>query len=183
MAEKFTCVIEPGQPPSCARNPHAPFLPAQFRYFPSSEQAGGFNAAMDYAPVKVSHESCLDRAPTSSDVLPEVQAEATIINFMVTEAGLEDQLLALVVRKERPDLEEQMAQLVSDQNGFMIKTKELEDDLLQRLANAEGDITEDIELIENLEESKRIATDIAEKQVRISFMIGCLGESMARGSG
>lgn len=35
---------------------------------------------------------------------PEIQAECTLINFTVTEAGLEDQLLALVVRKERPDL-------------------------------------------------------------------------------
>jgi dynein heavy chain len=95
---------------------------------------------------------------------PEVQAETTVINFSVTESGLEDQLLALVVCKERPDLEQQKAKLISDQNGFMIKMKELEDDLLQRLANAEGDITEDVELIENLEESKRIATDIQEKQ-------------------
>merc|ERR1711871_1807889 len=95
---------------------------------------------------------------------PEVQAEATVINFSVTESGLEDQLLALVVCKERPDLEQQKAKLISDQNGFMIKMKELEDDLLHRLANAEGDITEDVELIENLEESKRIATDIQEKQ-------------------
>ena len=93
-----------------------------------------------------------------------MQAEATVINFSVTESGLEDQLLALVVCKERPDLEQQKAKLISDQNGFMIKMKELEDDLLFRLANAEGDITEDVELIENLEESKRIATDIMEKQ-------------------
>ena len=35
---------------------------------------------------------------------PEIQAECTIINFTVTEAGLEDQLLFLVVRLERPDL-------------------------------------------------------------------------------
>ena len=32
-----------------------------------------------------------------------------MINFMVTEDGLEDQLLALTVAKERPDLEEQKA--------------------------------------------------------------------------
>jgi dynein heavy chain len=31
---------------------------------------------------------------------PEVQAECTLINFMVTEDGLEDQLLAKVVTKE-----------------------------------------------------------------------------------
>jgi dynein heavy chain, axonemal len=35
---------------------------------------------------------------------PEIQAECTLINFTVTEAGLEDQLLSLVVKKERPDL-------------------------------------------------------------------------------
>ena len=35
---------------------------------------------------------------------PEIQAECTLINFTVTESGLEDQLLTLVVKKERPDL-------------------------------------------------------------------------------
>ena len=36
---------------------------------------------------------------------PEMQAQATIINFTVTRDGLEDQLLAEVVATERPDLE------------------------------------------------------------------------------
>ena len=37
---------------------------------------------------------------------PEMQAQATLINFTVTREGLEDQLLAEVVATERPDLEE-----------------------------------------------------------------------------
>ncbi|XP_056673432.1 dynein axonemal heavy chain 9 isoform X2 [Monodelphis domestica] len=37
---------------------------------------------------------------------PELQAQATLINFTVTRDGLEDQLLAAVVNMERPDLEE-----------------------------------------------------------------------------
>jgi dynein heavy chain len=94
---------------------------------------------------------------------PEIQAEATLINFTVTESGLEDQLLALVVKKERPDLEEQKAELIRQQNGFKIKLKELEDNLLYKLANAEGDILDDIVLIENLEKTKQIATEINEK--------------------
>merc|ERR1711871_1120765 len=94
---------------------------------------------------------------------PEIQAETTLVNFTVTEAGLEDQLLARVVKKERPDLEEQKAALISQQNEFKIKLKEIEDSLLYQLATAEGDLTENIELIENLEESKRVSTDIAEK--------------------
>jgi dynein heavy chain len=91
---------------------------------------------------------------------PEIQAECTLINFTVTEAGLEDQLLSLVVKKERPDLAAQKEQLIKDQNGFKIKLKELETNLLFRLANAEGDILENIELIENLEYSKKLSVEI-----------------------
>jgi len=36
---------------------------------------------------------------------PEIAAQCTIINFIVTESGLEDQFLAEVVRLEKPDLE------------------------------------------------------------------------------
>ncbi len=96
---------------------------------------------------------------------PEIQAETTLINFMVTEDGLEDQLLALTVSKERPDLEEQKADLISQQNQNKIKIKELEDGILQQLAEATGDVLENLPLIENLETSKKVALDIAEKMV------------------
>ena len=91
---------------------------------------------------------------------PEIQAETTLINFTVTETGLEDQLLALTVNKERPDLENTKTQLVNQNTEFTIRLKQLEDDLLLRLSTAEGDLTEDVELIESLEESKRVADDI-----------------------
>ena len=42
---------------------------------------------------------------------PEIHAETTLVNFTVTPQGLEDQLLALVVRKERPDLASKKAAL------------------------------------------------------------------------
>jgi hypothetical protein len=102
---------------------------------------------------------------------PEIQAETTLINFTVTEAGLEDQLLALVVNKERPDLEETKTQLIVQNTEFTIKLKQLEDELLFKLSNAEGDITEDVALIESLEESKRVATEINEKVRGVQFFI------------
>lgn len=43
---------------------------------------------------------------------PETAAQCTIINFIVTEGGLEDQLLALVVKYEKPDLEQSKEDLV-----------------------------------------------------------------------
>jgi len=94
---------------------------------------------------------------------PEIQAECTLINFMVTEEGLEDQLLALTVSKERPDLEEQRLVLIGEQNGYKMKVSELEDGILAQLANAEGDVLESLTLIENLEASKRLVLSIAEK--------------------
>ncbi|KAH8057772.1 hypothetical protein JL722_6310 [Aureococcus anophagefferens] len=79
---------------------------------------------------------------------PEIQAECTLVNFTVTPAGLEDQLLALVVSKERPDLASQKVQLIQQQNQFKIKMIQIEDEILARLAAAEGDITDDKDLIE-----------------------------------
>ena len=43
---------------------------------------------------------------------PEIQAEATLINFTVTEDGLGDQLLSLVVGRERPDLAQMKVELI-----------------------------------------------------------------------
>jgi len=92
--------------------------------------------------------------------IPEIQAQTTMINFTVTEKGLEDQLLNVVVNKERPDLEEARMALVEQQNQFTIKLKELEDDLLYRLATAEGDILSDEDLIISLEVTKVTVTEI-----------------------
>lgn len=38
---------------------------------------------------------------------PEIAAQCTIINFIVTESGLEEQLLAMVVNVEKNELEVQ----------------------------------------------------------------------------
>ncbi|XP_071672368.1 dynein axonemal heavy chain 17 isoform X2 [Patagioenas fasciata] len=94
---------------------------------------------------------------------PEVQAQCTLINFLVTREGLEDQLLAAVVAKERPDLETLKANLTKSQNEFKIKLKELEDSLLARLSAAGGEFLEDTALVENLETTKRTAIEIEEK--------------------
>ncbi|NXN68995.1 DYH17 protein, partial [Himantopus himantopus] len=94
---------------------------------------------------------------------PEVQAQCTLINFLVTREGLEDQLLAAVVAKERPDLETLKANLTKSQNEFKINLKELEDSLLARLSAAAGEFLGDTALVENLETTKRTAMEIEEK--------------------
>lgn len=91
---------------------------------------------------------------------PEMQAQTTLINFTVTRDGLEDQLLAAVVSKERPDLESKKSELTRQQNDFKIELKKLEDNLLARLSAAQGNFLGDYELVENLERTKSTAAEI-----------------------
>ena len=94
---------------------------------------------------------------------PEMQAQTTLINFTVTRDGLEDQILADVVAKERPDLEKLKYELTRENNQYKITLKKLEDSLLARLSAAEGNFLGDVELVENLESTKSTALGIEEK--------------------
>jgi dynein heavy chain len=44
--------------------------------------------------------------------LPEVAVKVTLLNFMITPLGLQDQLLGIVVARENPELEDERTQLV-----------------------------------------------------------------------
>ncbi|XP_063095395.1 dynein axonemal heavy chain 11 isoform X2 [Cavia porcellus] len=94
---------------------------------------------------------------------PELQAQTTLLNFTVTEDGLEAQLLAEVVSVERPDLEKLKLTLTKHQNDFKIELKLLEDDLLLRLSAAEGSFLDDTDLVERLETTKSTAAEIERK--------------------
>ena len=61
-------------------------------------------------------------------------AQTTLVNFCVTESGLEEQLLAAVVVHEQPVLQEQAAALVRQLADFTVLLTSLEDNLLKRLA-------------------------------------------------
>lgn len=97
---------------------------------------------------------------------PEIAATCTIINFIVTELGLEDQLLAEVVSREQPALEREKDDLVHSFYRYKIRLKQLEDDLLYELSNAPADVLGDETLIEGLEKTKATAAEINEAVVR-----------------
>lgn len=97
---------------------------------------------------------------------PETAAQCTIINFIVTESGLEDQLLASVVRVEKPDLEATKEELVNKQNQFVQTLAGLESSLLNNLASADPDtILTNITLIESLETTKATSKEIERQQI------------------
>ncbi|XP_023392189.1 dynein heavy chain 6, axonemal [Pteropus vampyrus] len=86
--------------------------------------------------------------------LPEVCIKVTIINFTVTKSGLEDQLLSDVVRLEKPELEEQRIKLIVRINADKNQLKAIEDKILRMLFTSEGNILDNEELIDTLQDSK-----------------------------
>lgn len=97
--------------------------------------------------------------------LPETAVMVTLLNFMITEAGLKEQLLATVVVQERPDLQEKKEKLIveSAQNRDLLYT--LESKILEVLSSSEGNILEDENAINILSSSKVLSEEIEAKQL------------------
>ncbi|CAK9804315.1 Dynein axonemal heavy chain 7 [Anthophora plagiata] len=96
--------------------------------------------------------------------LPEVAVKVTLLNFMITPIGLEDQLLGIVVAKERPDLESEKNALIVQGATNKKLLQETEDKILEILSIAEGNILEDEEAVEVLTSSKNLSDEIQVKQ-------------------
>lgn len=85
---------------------------------------------------------------------PEVCVKVTMLNFMVTYKGLEDQMLNIVVTHEDPNNMKKRNDAIIKRAQNEKKKGELEDKILNQIATSETDILEDDVLLETLDESK-----------------------------
>ena len=95
--------------------------------------------------------------------LISAQVKVTLLNFMITPHGLQDQLLGVVVARERSDLEKKKNELVLEGAENKRKLKEIEDQILEILSG-EGNILENETAIVTLNQSKVTSDDIKAKQ-------------------
>ncbi|XP_027026371.2 dynein axonemal heavy chain 12 [Tachysurus fulvidraco] len=96
--------------------------------------------------------------------LPELATKVSLLNFMITPEGLEDQLLGIVVAKERPELEEERNALILQSAANKKQLKETEDKILETLQSSEGNILEDESAIQILDSAKIMSNEIFKKQ-------------------
>lgn len=94
---------------------------------------------------------------------PAVYARGLVINYMVTMSGLEDQLLSVVVRNERSDLEEQRENLIAETSENKNLLQQLEDSLLRELSTSTGNMLDNVELIDTLDNTKSKASEVSIK--------------------
>jgi dynein heavy chain len=91
---------------------------------------------------------------------PEVCVKVTILNFMVTEEGLQDQMLNEIIRIEENKRYKQRISCIQLKSENAIKKKQIDDQILLLLANSKEDILEDTELRESLASAKETQAQI-----------------------
>ena len=119
------------------------------------------DTVVEYAPTFRLYITTKLRNP---HYLPELSTKVTLTNFMITKEGLEDQLLGIVVSKERPDLEEEKNKLVVASAENKRQLKEIEDRILEILFKSQGNLLDDETAIVALTDSKKLAQEIDAKQ-------------------
>jgi dynein heavy chain len=94
---------------------------------------------------------------------PETFVKVTIINFAITPSGLEEQMLAIIVAAENPQLESKKNEIVKrnaqDKKDLVL----IEDGILKSLSESQGDILMDETLINKLASSKKMSKEINQR--------------------
>eukprot|EP00701_Giardia_intestinalis_P004984 XP_001708808.1 Dynein heavy chain [Giardia lamblia ATCC 50803] len=96
---------------------------------------------------------------------PDIQSSASVVNMAVSSKGLEEQLLSLVVTVEDAQLEREKDTIASQLAEGRETLTQLQDKLLDMLANATGNLLDDENLINALQDSKQTQKRIDEQVV------------------
>ncbi len=115
--------------------------------------------AVDYNP---SFTMFLFTRNASAKVSVDIASELSLVNFSTTRAGLEEQLLGVTVNFEYPTLEKQKSDLLAQEEQCKVSLASLEEALLEELARSEGNILENLALLQRLDATKSQAVTIAE---------------------
>ncbi|XP_044749353.1 cytoplasmic dynein 2 heavy chain 1 [Coccinella septempunctata] len=88
-------------------------------------------------------------------------AYISVMNFSLTHAGLTEQLISSTIRQENPQLEESKKELVRRTEELQEQQYQLQERLLEDMANSTGDILQNTKLIESLNETKASYTAVS----------------------
>ena len=96
--------------------------------------------------------------------MPEIMTKITLINFSITNEGLKDQLLSILVKEEEPKDEEEKVRMIMENAESRDMKKKLEEEILSSLSKADSaKLLDDENLIKSLTESKAKSEEMESK--------------------
>ncbi|KAG5186150.1 dynein heavy chain [Tribonema minus] len=97
---------------------------------------------------------------------PDLCSRVTLVNFTATPASLRAQALGMLLRAERPDVDQRRTQVLQLQGEQSVRLRGLEDRLLDTISAVQGTILEDDTVVSALRELKREAGEVAVEAAR-----------------
>ena len=97
---------------------------------------------------------------SSCTFTPDLCSRVTFLNFTITPSSLQNQILDMILKSERPEVNKAKEDLIKAQREFKIQLRQLEEDLLNAL-NSEGNLLENDKVMTQLEEIKKKSYDIS----------------------
>uniref|UniRef100_A0A8D9F093 Dynein heavy chain 6, axonemal n=1 Tax=Cacopsylla melanoneura TaxID=428564 RepID=A0A8D9F093_9HEMI len=94
---------------------------------------------------------------------PETCLQLSLLNFTLSDSGVEDILLEDIVSVERPDLEQERNQLMNSMNKDKEMSNDIQEEILRLLFTSNGNILDNLELINTLNESQEAASTISQR--------------------
>ena len=88
------------------------------------------------------------------DLAVDGKSLVSLVNFTTTSAGLTGQLLGKALHVEKPELEQRKSELLKQEEDLKIQISNLEDALLDQLNASSGNILENKELLDSLNQTK-----------------------------
>ena len=107
---------------------------------------------------------------------PDLCSRVTLINFTVTPASLQSQSMSLILKTESPQVDEQRTNVLKLQSEQLVRLRELEEQMLNKISAVEGSILDNDMVVEGMEilmkEGVQVETQISKsadvmKQVQV----------------
>ena len=115
---------------------------------------------VDYSP---SFQIFMSTRNPIANFAPDICSRVTFVNFTITPSSLQSQCLSQLLKKERPDIQKMQEEQLKLQGEFQAKLLGLEEDLLNTLNEAEGNLLDDTTVITKMQTIKKESTEVAKK--------------------
>ncbi|MCQ2815661.1 MAG: AAA family ATPase [archaeon] len=116
---------------------------------------------------------------SSCHFTPDLCSRVTFLNFTITPSSLQNQILSILLKSERPEVDKAKEEIMVEQRAFKVQIRNLEEELLVAL-NSEGNIIENEKVMTQLEtikkKSKEISDKIAESESKMADFDATLDE-------